>query len=643
MNRRQLLVQKQFLNNEKAVVDRLQYIYDQSLFEINSKIRNLEFDIGDLQEVYDWMDDDDPKKEIIKSRIQSKIYQKNYQQILSDQVGGILKQMQKDQYLTISDYLDVCYEDGFVGSLFDLHGQNVPMMMPIDQEAMTKAIQLDSKISEGLYTRLGEDVDVLKKRITSEVTRSIATGVSYDMVAQRLAGQTKIGFNKAVRIARTEGHRIQCSAANDAAHKARDRGADVMKQWDATLDGKTRPSHRAVDGEIRELDKPFSNGLDFPGDPDGGAAEVVNCRCAYLQRARWAIQGGFTKWNNFTGQLESFESPEAYEEFKKSFFSDENAKYMDYVQKMQDKYGTKNLAKLLDSMTEREYNHYSKLLANNPVYNVKAPVKHKPDYDCSMAKKFGKDHYDVMHDKVVNCTNTVAADVWKEYEADVNVANAHHRGGAYAMRDSIYLNVDNCAKGGSCHAPYETVFHEGGHAIDSIARGRITGGSWGARHYSSAYKDGIFPQTIKDEVQDYVKVLGDRIKAEFKAHSDDPQWFIDNGYMFRWETKIPKYSKSMAYGAFAKEVKNSGSMVVWGNLSDMLEGATLAKIQCGVGHGGATYWKDRTYDGIPDGLATEAFAEMMSATMTNPESLALIQKYLPKSYAIFQEMLESML
>ena len=114
-------------------------------------------------------------------------------------------------------------------------------------------------------------------------------------------------------------------------------GADVVKQWDATLDGLTRESHVAVDGEIRELDEPFSNGLMFPGDPSGGAAEVINCRCAYLQRARWAVGGKFSKMNNFTGQLEDFDSPEAYDEFKKGFFSPENKRYMNYVKQMEEK------------------------------------------------------------------------------------------------------------------------------------------------------------------------------------------------------------------------------------------------------------------------------------------------------------------
>ncbi len=372
MNRRQKLVQQQFLNNERAVISRLQYIYDSSLTEINKKIHDLEFKIDDLTEVYDWMDDDDPEKEKIRSKIQSKIYQKQYQEQLQGQLEGILKQMQTKQYLTISDYLNECYEDGFVGALFDQHGQGVPLMMPLNQEAMVNAVQLESKISQGLYTRLGEDLATLKKRIAAEITRGIATGAGWKQTARQLAGQTRIGYNRAVRITRTEGHRVQNTATMNAAYDAKERGADLVKQWDATLDGKTRESHVAVDGEIRELDESFSNGLDYPGDPAGGAAEVVNCRCAMLQRARWAVEGSFTKWNNFTKQLETFDSPESYDEFKKGFFSDENKRYMNYVQQMEKKYGTRDFEKILDRMNTREYNHYSTLLTNNPVYNKNA-------------------------------------------------------------------------------------------------------------------------------------------------------------------------------------------------------------------------------------------------------------------------------
>lgn len=350
-------------------------MYGQSLKDITGKIESLEFSIGKLKQKYDWMDADDPERAKIKSQIQSKIYQKQYQEQLQSQVEGILKQMQTKSFATVSEYLDECYTDGFIGTIFDAHGQNVPFMAPINQESMVRAVQLDSKISKGLYTRLGEDVDMLKKKITAQVSRSVATGMTFAETAKQLENYTRIGYNNAIRIARTEGHRIQTTATMDAMTAAKDNGADVVKQWDSTLDGRTRSSHVAVDGEIRELNKKFSNGLAFPGDPSGKAGEVVNCRCALLQRARWALDdGAFTKFNGFTGQIETFDSPEDYAEFKKAYMSKENRQYMDYVEQMQGKYGTKDFAKVLDSMSESEYKHYSKLLENNPIYYNKDKI-----------------------------------------------------------------------------------------------------------------------------------------------------------------------------------------------------------------------------------------------------------------------------
>ena len=371
MNQRQKLVQKQFLNNEKAVIQRLNQVYKNSLTDIETKVKNLSFSIGKLQQEYDWMEPDDPERAKVKSMIQSKIYQKQYQEQLHEQLEDILKKMQTSEFATISEYLDKCYVDGFVGTTFDAHGQGVPFIAPIDQTAMVSAVQLESKISKGLYTKLGKDVFVLKERIVAEVSRGIASGMTYKQVARQLENQSRIGYNRAIRIARTEGHRIQTTATMHSMENAKERGADVVKQWDATLDARTRDSHAKLDGEIRELDKPFSNGLMFPGDPNGRAAEVINCRCALDQRAMWALGDEFTKVNNFTKEIERFDNPQQYDEFKDAFFSNENRNYMNYVEQMQDKYGTKDFAKVLESMSEREYNHYSKLLKNNPIFNKK--------------------------------------------------------------------------------------------------------------------------------------------------------------------------------------------------------------------------------------------------------------------------------
>lgn len=319
MNSRQKLIQQKFLNNEKAVIKRLNQVYNQSLKDINKNIKNLEFNIAGLKTVYDWMEPDDPDKAKVKSMIQSKIYQKQYQEQLHKQIDGILNQMQLKEFTSVSEYLDTCYTDGFIGTVFDLHGQGVPLMMPIDQESMVRAVQLDSKISKGLYTRLGEDVNLLKKKITAQVSRAVSTGMTYAQTAKVLSNETRVGYNNAVRIARTEGHRIQTAAAMDACNNAKEKGADVVKQWDATLDSSTRESHAKVDGEIRELDKAFSNGLQYPGDPSGGAAEVVNCRCALLQRARWALDEGELQTLKDRAEFFGLDKTDNFTDFKKKY------------------------------------------------------------------------------------------------------------------------------------------------------------------------------------------------------------------------------------------------------------------------------------------------------------------------------------
>lgn len=319
MNKRQKLVQKQFLNNEEELIKKLEKVYSQSLTDINNKISKLTFTINDLKLEYSWLDDGDPEKARIKSMIQAKIYQKEYQEQLRKQVDGILKRMDVAEFVTISDYLDTCYSDAFIGTIFDAHGQGVPIMAPIDQEAMVRAVQLESKISKGLYTRLGEDVSRLKVMITSEVSRGISTGMTYKQVAKQLENQTKIGYNRAIRIARTEGHRIQCTATMDAMKSAKDIGADVIKQWDSTLDARTRDSHAKVDGEIRELDKRFSNGLMFPGDPGGRPEEVINCRCALLQRARWALDEGELQTLQDRAKYFGLDKSEEFDDFRKKY------------------------------------------------------------------------------------------------------------------------------------------------------------------------------------------------------------------------------------------------------------------------------------------------------------------------------------
>lgn len=221
------------------------------------------------------------------------VYQVEYQKALKKQIEGILLQLQTNEFETVSEYLTKCYEEGFLGTMYAMQSQGVPLVFPINQEEVAAAIQHETNLSSGLYNAF--DTKDLQKKIAGEISRGFATGATYKEIARNVASYTNIGKNNAMRVVRTEGHRITETAAYNAQLKAKDRGADLVKIWDAALDSKTRPSHVRVDGEIREVEEKYSNGLRYPGDPAGSAAEVINCRCRSRTDARWALDGMETK------------------------------------------------------------------------------------------------------------------------------------------------------------------------------------------------------------------------------------------------------------------------------------------------------------------------------------------------------------
>lgn len=294
--------------------------------EDEQKANALQEEIYKIQDKYNSIEDEQ-ERETLKSMERSKVYQKQYQDALKAQVNSILDKMHRKEFKTVNKYLNDCYDKAFTGNMYVLHGEGIPLIVPIDQEKVVRAVQVNSKISKGLYSRLGEDVDLLKRKITAQISRGVATGMSYSQMAQQLAGYTKIGYNNAVRITRTEGHRIQQESTMDACYAARERGADVVKQWDATMDANTRESHQMVDGEIRALDEKFSNGLMYPGDPSGNAAEVINCRCILLQRAKWALDQKELDRLKERASFYGLDKTKSFDEFNKKYIGTvENSK-----------------------------------------------------------------------------------------------------------------------------------------------------------------------------------------------------------------------------------------------------------------------------------------------------------------------------
>lgn len=299
MNKREKEILQLRLDAEDDVIAELENQYRRALNDINRKIRLLQSD----------------------ELTQSKIYQIEYQKALKGQIEGILEKMHGDEFSTIQKYLHDCYQDAFIGTVYDIAGQGIPLIMPIDQAAAVKAIMTDSKVSGGLYNALGVDVKKLKTAIRQEITRGISTGQTYSDIARNISEVSKAPFSRAKTIARTEGHRIQQASTMDAQERAKAKGADVVKQWDSTLDGATRPTHRQLDGQIREVDEPFeADGKKamYPGD-FGDPAEDCNCRCASLTRAKWGLDEAELQTLKDRANFFGLDKTKDFEDFKKKY------------------------------------------------------------------------------------------------------------------------------------------------------------------------------------------------------------------------------------------------------------------------------------------------------------------------------------
>ena len=278
------------LLSEKKVMEQLERSYQKALEDVKDRLRQLD-------------------ERTDKENRQAVAYQKAFQQGLQKQLERILGKLHSKTYRTVQEYLQDCYLTGHTAVLYELQSDGLRLSLPIPQDKVCQAAVNDTKLVKPLYDSIGEDFAGLKKHITDIVSAGFASGASYGDMANQITGRM-IGdyatlrggaLGRAKLIVRTEGNRIANAARLEAARTAKQQGADLVKQWDSTMDKKTRPHHVQLDGQVRELDEPFEvdgRKAQAPGK-FGIASEDINCRCHAYSRPRWAVRAdGDYKYDN---------------------------------------------------------------------------------------------------------------------------------------------------------------------------------------------------------------------------------------------------------------------------------------------------------------------------------------------------------
>lgn len=120
--------------------------------------------------------------------------------------------------------------------------------------------------------------------IQQEVTQGLVKGETYSGMAKRLKSSLEGDAVKAMRIVRTEGHRVQESAKHDAVEHAEKNGVVMAKTWNSSEDERVRKgkaNHRKLNNKTIPIDEDFDDGLGRGKAPGqlGAAGSDINCRC----------------------------------------------------------------------------------------------------------------------------------------------------------------------------------------------------------------------------------------------------------------------------------------------------------------------------------------------------------------------------
>ena len=136
--------------------------------------------------------------------------------------------------------------------------------------------------------RITQISETTRKIINKIILEAELEGMGVNETAKLIRERTKQPFTRyrSALIARTETHQVASFANNEMAESF---NLPMKKRWVSTNDDRTREHHRAMNGVTIDINEDFlifHKGVEYrmkhAGDPRGGPANLINCRCVIL-------------------------------------------------------------------------------------------------------------------------------------------------------------------------------------------------------------------------------------------------------------------------------------------------------------------------------------------------------------------------
>lgn len=201
--------------------------------------------------------------------------------------------------------------DGMIDTGFTLYNHDAAELLLKEEDLQLMPGPSTRKAAE---IAADESMQWNRQKIQSAVFQGIVQGESPYDVAKRLRSVATMNYNASVRYARTMTTNAQNAGRYEAFRRADDLGVQLTIEWQATLDNRTRHSHRMMHGQRRKVNEPFLiDGFEImwpaqshgPGASDIPQQYIWNCRCTLLSWVK-GFEGETVKYSPKMGDM-SFE------------------------------------------------------------------------------------------------------------------------------------------------------------------------------------------------------------------------------------------------------------------------------------------------------------------------------------------------
>ena len=192
------------------------------------------------------------------------------------------------------------YYDDYHKELFKILSQSARTIIPLmnttlEKTRLTKSEDyIDPIIIKYINGFTAQNVtnitETTRKGIQADISLGLSEGLSTPTIAGNIQKSTKFKATRATMIARTETHQAM-NYGNQEIAKKLDLKSPV-KEWVSAMDDRSRDWHDAMNGrppipvdDAFKVLTPTAGGgvaerlMMYAGDPNGGATNVINCRC----------------------------------------------------------------------------------------------------------------------------------------------------------------------------------------------------------------------------------------------------------------------------------------------------------------------------------------------------------------------------